>query len=268
MRALLAVALFVVAACSPGPVTVDGGNEPDLAERALFDHGGSEVSAGQALTALADSLFQFDPTIDPMADAPENAQNIKRDVALQQNGCGSVSASGAVVTVSFGAAPGCTLKNGVSVSGSVAVGVSKSGATTSLTVTFTDVVSNGKAFAGELTFATTNGTTFTVRGKLTSGSTETTYNLIVTGTANSATLDGSMASTKGGQASTLMFGNVAWNRGDCYPRSGQVTFKQGVLLNMTATFTASTPTTGIVSVESGRKEYPATLPAYGKCPPG
>lgn len=266
MRALTAVALMLVVACSPGPVRIDAGNEPDLAERSLFEHGASEVSASQAVTQLADSLFQFGGTIDAAAQAEVNVQNVRRDVALQQNGCGSVSVTGAVVTASFGPPPGCTLRNGVTVSGSAAVGVSKSGTTTSLVVTFTDVVSNGKALSGELTFATTNGGTFTMRGNLASGAVQANYNLMLTSIAGSATLNGSMASTKGEQVATVMFGELTWNSGDCYPRGGQVTFKQGVLVNMTATFTANTAQTGVVSVRSGRKEYPMTLPAYGKCP--
>lgn len=98
MRRLMIAALLALS-CSPAATSLDGGNEPDPAERGLFEHGGGEVASSQAMTQLADSLFQFDPTIVPGADAPQNAQNIHRDVGVQLNGCGSAAINGVTVTV-------------------------------------------------------------------------------------------------------------------------------------------------------------------------
>lgn len=263
MRLLAVVAVAVFACSSPPPLSKD---EPDEGERALFEHGGSLVATTQAVTQLADSIFHFDPTIVPGAEASENAQNIQRDVGVQLNGCGSAILNGVTVTVQFGAPPGCVLKNGMTVSGTVTVGVSKSGNVTTLVVTLTNVVANGKALSGEMTFKTTTGTTFTLTGNLSTGGAQNTLNLSVTGASNSATLNGTLASVKDGKSSTLQFGSVSWTPGDCYPSMGAVIFKQGVTLNMTVTFNADTASNGVVVVQSGRKEFPMTLPAYGNCP--
>lgn len=259
----------------------DAGTDPNLLsrdEREVVDRGGDSSNASQQLTVLADSLFDFDPTIDPTKTAAENAAAVEGRVRSNLGdvdggvpadggalGCGSVSLSGTTVTVAFGPAPGCTLRNGSVISGTVAVGVAKTASTITLTLTLTQVVSNGVPLSGSATFATTTGSTFTVNANLTSGTTTWTItNLSATGGTGTTTLNGTVSTAGGDATTTMTFTNLTWKAGDCYPNGGTVTSKKG-LVSTVITFEATTPTTGLVKVTVGRKTSTVALPAYGQC---
>src|SRR5262245_16831015 len=109
-----------------------GGDGLNAEERAHLDRGSSALSSVQQTVAIADSLFDFDPTIDPNLTAAQNAQAILANTNTNLNGCGSASISGTTVTVSFGAPPGCTLRTGVQVSGAVTAAVSRLGPVTTV----------------------------------------------------------------------------------------------------------------------------------------
>lgn len=264
--ALFLAALGALGCSGPGPGPADAGDGFSLEERDLSERGGHSSNATQQLAKLADGMFDFDPTIDPAKTAAENASAIQANTTINLNGCGSATLNGTTVTLSA-PAPGCTLKNGVNVQGTVSLSVTKSGSTTTVTLTLTSVVVNGVSVSGTASFATSNGTTFTVTGDVTSGSTTYTMNLTVAGSTGSTTINGTSTAKSGDSTNSMTFTNVVWKVGECYPSSGSLKVTKA-LVTSTITFDSSTPTTGKVSVTSGRKTQTMQLPAYGNCPPG
>jgi hypothetical protein len=281
--------LGVAVACSGGssnptaPTQADGGSpeasdsddggtdEPLTAtEHDTYRQGSDPVPSIQQLAAIADSLFDFDPTIDPTKTAAENASAIAKQIAGNLGAvgdagptCGSVVLNGASVTVDFGS--GCKLTNGVTASGRVTATVSQASGTTTITLAFSSLVVDGASLSGTASFATTNGTAFTTNANLTTAS--TTYvvtNLAIASTAGTITINGAVGTGTGDQATTSTFGQVSWKLGTCYPSAGTITIKRG-LITAVVTFSATTPSTGAVTVTIGRKNSPETLPAYGKC---
>lgn len=235
-------------------------------ESNTFGKGGGSLAANQEVSTLADSLFDFDPTIDPNKTPAENAAAIGANVGTNLGTqCGQVTVSGAGVTVAFGAPPGCTLASGPAISGSVSVAVSRSGSTTTIALTLDDVVVNGEAIAGTASFATTNGSTFAVTTNLTSGDKTDAADLTVVGAPGSLTISGTSQVTEAGVKSALTFTNVVHEEGECYATSGSMTVTT-VGITETITFNAGTPATGEVTVTIGKRTSTATLLPYGSCP--
>src|SRR5580658_467667 len=126
----LVVPLSLALACSSSSSPVAGTTADDDAgaedaglssgESFTFNVGGGSVAINEESTKLADSLFDFDPTIDPTKTVDQNATAIGANIQMNLgSSCGTVSVTGADVTVSFGAPPGCMLTNGVVVSGAI-----------------------------------------------------------------------------------------------------------------------------------------------------
>ncbi|MBX7116367.1 MAG: hypothetical protein K1X64_18725 [Myxococcaceae bacterium] len=261
MRLVFAAVLLVFSACLSHPVRSDAGDVADASEWALLAQGGPELTSTQLLVQLLDDMV----AIDGSAEALQNVESTRVKAAAALKGCGTVSVMGAKVTLDLGAAPGCVSTSGVQVSGVVSFGVSQANTTTTLLVTFGHAVLGGKTLDGELTFSTLDGRRYSVTGNLT-GTKDTQYSLTFTVDDRGVTLNGNVAATRSGQVTTVMMGSVFWSAGDCYPRAGQATFKQGVALTMTATFDAQTPATGVVTMKNGRREFSIVLPAYDMCP--
>src|SRR5215510_13660254 len=80
--------------------------DPD--EQDAFDRGSDPTVAAQMMTTMADSMFNFDPTINPANDAMTNAMAIQTQ--LKGEACGTITLAGTTITADFGA--GCTFKNG------------------------------------------------------------------------------------------------------------------------------------------------------------
>lgn len=278
MKLDAALALFLVVAATgcggetaePGPdggtLSPDGAGDPSetLEERRLFDRGSDDSSTLDQLLRMSDGIFAFDPTIDPAVPPEQNARNIESEVGANLTGCGTVTATGAMVTIDLGPPPGCTLK-GIQVSGSLTLALVASGGTTTITLTLSSFAVGGDAVSGTLTFATTNGSTFAVVADLTSGTRTTHANLTVTGVAGAFTASGNASSGSGDNASQLVFNELHYTLGACYPDGGTLRIEQG-LTRLTVTFTAATAESGAVTVTQGRKTYQKTLPAYGSCP--
>jgi hypothetical protein len=254
------VLLLSLAGC--GGVATDALTADEL--DSIRESGASTSSAHQTVV-IADSLFDFDPTINPAATAEANATAVRDRVQSQLNGCGSVMLTGATVTVSFGAAPGCTLVNGVQASGSVSAAVTKVGATTTIALSFSSLVVNGKSLDGTASFATTTGSSFAVTAMLASGPDSLTANVTVTGASGSFTMSGTASGSRGGSNTAATFSNVTYRSGDCYPNGGAMTIMRGPV-SLVVTFSGATATTGAVTVTQGRRSSTATLPAYGNCP--
>lgn len=248
-----------------GGASEDAGLTSDQNE--AFSTGGSSLSVNQEMAVLANSLFDFDPTIDAGATPQANASAIGANIKSALDGCGTVSVSGASVTVAFGAPPGCTLSGGVSISGTVSVAVSQSSGTTTIALSLTSVVVDGKSLAGTASFATSSGSTFDVTTNLTSGTTTDTAQLTITGASGSFTVSGTAHEMQTGGTSTIVFDDVVVVNGECYATSGSMQITKGIV-SETITFDAQTPTTGIASVTVGKHTVTQALPAYGSCPSG
>jgi hypothetical protein len=236
-------------------------------EHDVYQAGSDGIPHVQQLAQLADSLFDFDPTLDPTKTAGENVTAISGHASTNLGpSCGTVSSTTSSVTVAFGPPPGCTLANGITASGSVTASVSKLASTLTVTLTFTSLVVDGNALSGSASFATTTGTSFTVNATLTTGSTTyTATNLTITGSATKTiTLDGVVTTGAGDGTTTATFAGVAWVLGECYPDRGTVSIRKG-LITTVVTFSATTPNTGAVAVTVGKKTVTEYLPVYGRC---
>ncbi len=256
------VLLVCLAGCESTPVDV-----PTADEQAAFDRGSSGIVSAQHALIIADSLFEFDPTIDPRATAQANAQNIEFTTRTRLNGCGAVTLSGTTLTVNFSAS-WCALRGGAQVAGSLTATVTQVGPQTQVALTFNQVTVNGRALAGTATFATADGSTFTVTAELTSGTHSISIpasGLTVVGTATGMTLTGNIIVSDGATSTAVTFTSVHYTLGQCYPDGGSVTLARGIVTE-TLTFTASSATTGQVTVRRGGRSFVFTLPAYGNCP--
>ena len=275
----LILAMWLVTACGVRGLGNDAGTDAGADasnglsgdEQGTYNGGAPGANAIVALAAAADAMFQFDPTIDPLQTDTQNAQLVS-DHVLSELGatgdagakCGSVTLSGTTVTASFGPAPGCTLPNNTKISGTIAVGITKSASMITIAMTMTSAIVNGLALDGTVQLATTNGTTFTLSGNFTSGT--TTYSssgLTFSGTTGVISVDGTFGITTSA-TTTYTFSALTWKIGDCYPDGGSLAIKSG-LVTMTITFDASTPTSGNVTVTVGKKSVTEKLPTYGIC---
>jgi hypothetical protein len=220
-------------------------------------------------------MFQFDPVIDASQSDVQNAGLVQAHItsqlgAAQDAGadgggtaCGNVSLSGTTLTVDFGPLPGCKLQNGVTITGTIAVSVSKSGSNIILAVTLTGATINSQAIVGTVNFTTGDGASFTLDGNITSNATKYTMSsLKVAGSAGAITINGVFA-VSGNATATYTFASLTWKLGDCYPSGGSLTVK--TVITVTITFDASTPMTGNVSVSVGSKMTTEKLPTYGVC---
>jgi hypothetical protein len=246
-NALLPMLVVLVWSC--------GGMDPSGDEGAALRGGHDANQAQQQTLALADELFDFDPTLDPTKTAQQNADAMYARATVQLP-CAMVMLSSSTLTVT--AATPCTTPNGVTFSGSFTAAVAKSGGTLTITLTYSNVVVGETTLNGTATLTTTNGSTFQVTYALTKNGTQVSGTLTAAGAPGQITVDGML--TSGSTSATLT--GVLWKKGDCYPSAGSIAVTQG-RLTTTYTFTASTPSTGTVTLARGRT---AQLPAYGSCP--
>lgn len=255
-----------------------GADQLDADEQDTSTGGGESSNAVLQLVVLADSLFDFDPTLDTTRTAAENAEAIERNIRGNlgsldggvpldggATGCGAVALAGSTLTVSFGAAPGCVLRNGARVSGSVSVTVTKALNTLTVALVLSQISVNGKTLDGSASWSTTSNTSFTVDADITSGTRRfQATGFSVSGGAGTATIGGTLQVTDGAKNYSMTFTNVTWAKGDCYPNGGTLRTVKGLVAS-TITFNAQTPTTGQVTVTTGRITVSWTLPAYGSC---
>jgi len=225
-------------------------------EEASALRGGHDANQAQQQTlALADELFDFDPTLDPTKTAQQNADAVFAR-ATTQLPCAMVMLSGTTLTVS--ASTPCATPNGVSFSGSLTAAITKTGSQLTVTMTWSNVVVGDTTINGTTTLVTSNGSTFQVTYALMKNGTAVSGMVTAVGAPGQITVDGTLVSGSTSAAMTA----VRWKKGDCYPSSGSIAVTQG-RLTTTYTFTSTTPSTGLVSTGRGRT---AQLPAYGSCP--
>lgn len=266
LRALLLHSLTATALCFAPLSCGTPSDQLTMEESTIVDHGGDTATSAVAfLTAIDQGIVHFDPTIDPMADAPTNAQAVGTYAQGQFGNCASVGVMGATVSITI-AGPSCTLPNGTIVSGSMTASLSKVGSTTTVEVTFTNGIVDEHMVSGMLSLATQNGTTFTANGTIISAGNSLTFNgLQVIGSAGAFTLDGTLTAVKDGVTSTVTLTRVGYRMGDCYPYTGTARIVRG-MITTTMTFNPSTASSGLVTVSAGRVTTSKQLPAYGSCP--
>ncbi len=96
----------LTAACgnSTNDSTADSGFDAgtDADEQDVTRQRGTEAHASvQHTLALSDSMFQFDPTLNPANSAMQNAMDVQTQAMSQLNGCGTVTLAGTTVTIAF-----------------------------------------------------------------------------------------------------------------------------------------------------------------------
>lgn len=246
--------LFVVF-CAVLAAACGGGLSTDEAEG--VSSGSDTTLAQQHALSLSDELFAFDPTLDPTRTVPENVAAITQRAQSTLSPCATVTFTATSVTVTAPSS-GCTA-GGVTWSGTLTATVTKSGNTLTVSLSWSNVVLNGSTFTGMMSFATSNGSTFSVTFAVTRDGKSVTGTLTVTGAPGQITSSGTL--TNG--ATSAVFSNVVWKKGECYPDAGTLAVTVG-RITTTYTFTSSTPTTGTVTTARGQT---AQLPAYGSCPP-
>ena len=255
------ICAWLVLGCGGGesPADPDGGDGVDMA---LFRDSAAASTDVTLSLALADSLFDFDPTLDPSMSAEANAALVAAFAEAGLAGCGTVLVSGATVTVDYGA--GCELSTGVRASGSVSLTFSKSGSELSVAMTFDMLSVEERTLDGSATFVTSDGSTLAVTSMLASG---VSADLVVVGSVGAMQIDGTATVVRGGATLMLTFTGVVWRQGDCYPSAGTLGVGSGRLVQ-TVTFSSASASSGVVTVSQGRASREATLPPYGDCPAG
>lgn len=224
-------------------------------------------SVSQALTASDDLRDAVEPG-DPASDRDTRAAvEAARQRLLGRTPCVQVSLLGTTLSLDFGA--GCALR-GQTYSGLVQV----QAATTSQSLGFElglSAFSNGSTtYDGTLTFDAG------------SGQTDTTLDLVVTETGQTQQFDyvgqsvgdatgrsysGSGSVDNNGQVSGFEAQALHHTAGDCYPDAGVIIVSAPNTPDVTITFDASTPTTGLVTVQIGRlPPQSQPLPARAQCP--
>lgn len=250
MRTALIVSLVISA------LSACGGME-DTEEASALRGGHDANQAQQQSLALADELFDFDPTLDPTKTAQQNADAVYTR-ATTQLPCAMVMQSGTTLTVT--ASTPCTSPNGVTFSGSFTAAIVKSGNELTVTLSWSNVVIGDTTLNGTTTLVTSNGSTFQVTYALMKNGASVSGTITAVGAPGQITVDGTLAN---GTTNATMTG-VLWKKGDCYPSAGSITVTQG-RVTTTYTFSSATASTGTVSTGRGRT---AQLPAYGSCPKG
>jgi hypothetical protein len=259
----LAFSILVAGCASDDAATSDATDTSE--DTAAIAHGGDTSTATQQALVATDSVVNFDPTLDAAKTAEQNAQAVAASATASLNGCGTVTPSGTTVTVDFGAAPGCTLSSGVTISGTIKAEISKANNTVTAKLTLTNLVVEGKSVTGTVSIATSDGKTYAVTTALSSASNSITGTLTVVGAKGSMTVSGTTSAVKDGVTAALKFSSLHYTYGACYPDAGSVTIQRGKA-SLVYTFDANTPTTGTVTTTSGKQTSTTQLPAYGSCP--
>lgn len=218
-------------------------------------------SAGLSALSASDLAAQLVP-LDALASAPPTAAaDAARARASALGGCVTAEGTAEAPTVRF--ADGCVVATGQTVSGTVQLAFEASGAGSSVTIVFEEVVVDARTIDGTVSVAVAGGvTTLALALETTRGTAAGA--LTLSADEAGVQLDGTLDL---GASVSLDFAAVRWERDDCYPSGGALTVDTGPLAQ-TVTFDAETPLTGEVVVTQGPLVRTATLPAYGACPMG
>lgn len=264
--AALAVGALAVTGCKERADDEDGSSSSSASTGA----GGapSAEEAGYLATNViatsmqyADTLFKFDPDLDPSMGADGNLATVKGNA--DDATCAAITTVQGGITIDYGAS--CTLPNGMVVSGAITVTIAKTGDTgLSVGLAFDQFVASGVDLDGTLGFMTVDGSTFTIDVALTSGGVTLDGSITAVGTPTEITVDG-QATVAGAVNVTVT--DVAFSPGECWPHGGEVVTKAGVL-STKMTFDANTATTGQAQQSVGPAPTSCvTLDPHGSCTP-
>jgi hypothetical protein len=218
---------------------------------------------------LVESHMQLESTLNPSDTAAANALAMQTRIKTLLGTCGTVTLADATLSVNFGAAPGCTLSNGVQAVGSVAAAVSKVGSIVSVRFDFTTMTINGRDVTGWAKWTRATPSQFQVTGKLGTDPNSANLFLSVMASPPGVEVSGRVERTNTGVLDIVELGTVKYTLGDCYPQAGTLTCSRaGVQNAVSVTCNSNTAKSGVVTViRSATKESgTATLPAYGSCP--
>jgi hypothetical protein len=236
------------------------------------DAGASTVAIGQAL-AVGDALLDFGTAIDSKQETHVIVDAVRTRALSAVAACNGVKTSspptrhGVVSPVfffDFGA--GCTLPNGLAVSGEVALAVAKSGpSSVDLPMDFTKLKVAGRQLDGALWYCTEGGKKFNVPAVLAIGDAYDNYQVTVTAQADRFTIDGTLSSLRDGANVSAFYQGLTWRPGDCYPSAGTMTVATRES-RLEVRFAETSSANGAVTIASGAHVEAHTLPAYGTCP--
>lgn len=232
----------------------------------------AETTVGlQQMLLVADTLFAFDPDLDPNATDGANTETVRQNAVADGGACADVTLVLGGVRVDWGA--GCVLPNsGIEVKGAIIAKIQKvdTGPLTA-SLEFEAFEANGYDLVGTTTFETENGSTFVVGVDLTHAGTTLTGSLDVVGAPTSITVGGSLGITDSSGVITLDATGIVFAPGDCYPSAGSVGLTSdpvmGPTLSGTLAFDAATVTSGLATLTSPLGSTCFALPAHGTCVP-
>ena len=232
-------------------------------DSAAYQRASSTIVTTEAALQVSDDILGFDPVLDRLHTADQNAMAVEMHARDSLVGCGTVSRSGTTITIDFGATP-CATPSGHLVTGSIELTIAARTAEAAATLTFTSVTIDGTALSGTLGFTTTV-TGLTVDVALTGGTSSIAGSATIGATAGAFALDANLTSMRSGATTMITVSGLVWARGDCYPSAGTVSATTGRLVQ-SITFSSTTAMSGVVTVTEGRLTSSETLPAYGDCP--
>lgn len=260
-----AIASCILLALIGASVGCRGGDGSDpLVDRDTYEGGASALVLTENALQVSDDLLGFDPVLDRMRTAEENAMAVEAHSLASLGGCGTATRTGSTLSVDL-PAPGCTLPSGHIVSGALTVTVSLGAATISALVTMTGVSIDGTSVDGSIELTTAGGLMLSAAVELTSGTSHVSGDVTLSATAGSFSTSGGLTVVRGGVTFSLSFASVTWNSGDCYPSDGSIAVTSAGI-TQTLSFDAATANGGEVTVTQGRRTSTEMLPAYGACP--
>lgn len=228
-----------------------------------YGRASSALVTTEAALEVSDDVLGFDPVLDRLHTADQNAMAVETHAHDSLTGCGTVTRTGTTITIDFGTA-GCTTPSGHVVTGSIAVTIGAMSLEATASFAFTNVTIDGSPLGGTLVF-TTMANRLSVAIALTSGTSSVSGNATVNATTGAFSLDASLTATRSAVTTSIGIAGLVWTRGDCYPGAGTVTATTGRLVQ-SITFTSASAMGGVVSVSEGPLTSTETLPAYGDCP--
>lgn len=259
---LIALGALAASSCAMGAM-----EQPTDAERATFDIASAATVSLQQLGVLADNLFDFGFAIDPRATDAGNAMNVSLALQARFQGCGTVTTSGAMVTVDLPIA-GCPGRGGTVLTGNITMTVTRVGPDTVIATAFPTTTVDGYAISGMVSFSTASGSHFAASGTVTGGGVTITMGdrtIAYDGTGMSFGIDGGVSINNGTSTASATIAGANHTLGDCYLHAGTTTITTGSG-TQTLAFGSQTATTGAATFTGGERTFTLSLLAHGNCP--
>jgi hypothetical protein len=268
----LGALLFSLVGCQIKGGETDGedpeSEEPTGEQQAAIEKGDEAHTMIHDLLKLSDLLLEPAPNLGPQATEQENEEVIVDNVEGQ--GCGTVTFVPHGIKVDYGA--GCTF-GAVHVAGALTVSVTISGpgdaGSVDVSLAFEGLVLNGFDLDGTASFETSNGSTLGVVLDLAHAGADYAGDLTVIGSANSFSVNGSLAYAGGGASYSFAVDDLVVARGACWPHAGAWSASNPQLGWIEVEYDAASPSTGQAtlsySTPLGTVSTCFELTSYGAC---